>query len=233
MNKPSKKKEFDILKFGNEQAYINLKNKINQLNPKFITVDIFDTLLIRKTKSETKRFKNSSEIISNKFKLDLELVFNARMLAHKWCYNFNQNGEKEARFHDIISVMCQILSLKDDNIKQIIELELEYEKNDLMLNRELINLLKSIKNRILLLSDMYLSEKNILQLLKSLNFNLKFEKLFVSSEYQLSKRNGTFYDFLLKKYKKEGLHIGDNEISDIVMAKKYGFDTFHLKQHYG
>ena len=82
-------------------------------------------------------------------------------------------------------------------IKKIIELELEYEKDDLILNRELITVLKSIKNKILLLSDMYLSEKNILQLLKSLNFNLKFEKLFVSSDYQLSKRNGTFYNFLL------------------------------------
>ena len=83
MNKKNKKKEFDILKFDNKQAYINLQNKINLLNPKYITVDIFDTLLIRKTKSETQRFKNSSKIISQKFKLDFEAVFNARMLAHK------------------------------------------------------------------------------------------------------------------------------------------------------
>ncbi len=233
MNIKYNKKDFEIIEFGKEQAYKNLFEKIKINKPRYITLDIFDTLLIRKNKLELNRFKESSKIISNIFKLSPENVFNARVFSHKTCYNIKINGEREAKFFDIVSLMCRELNLSKDSVEKIIKIELDFEKNDLLVNKELIKVLNKSGKVVYLLSDMYLSENNILELIKSLKVDLKFKNIYVSSDRNLSKRTGSFFEYLISEFNHPGFHIGDNYLSDIKMANKFKFKTFHLRQYYG
>ena len=95
--------------------------------------------------------------------------------------------------------------------------------------RALFNSIRG-KKKIYLISDMYLPQRIIAQLLRKCGYE-GYEALYVSCEKGTAKSEALF-DIYLKDRKRDGykgcdcLHIGDNEIADIMNAKAAGMDAF-------
>lgn len=92
--------------------------------------------------------------------------------------------------------------------------------------RECLQYCADCGKRVFLVSDMYIPESLLSKILADFGI-VQYEKLFVSCDYGVCKRNGLFR--LIKGYMKEGeacLHIGDNPEADGKAAEKEGLDAF-------
>lgn len=84
-----------------------------------------------------------------------------------------------------------------------------------------------LKKSIYFVSDMYLSQAHIAQLLAKQGY-YQYEQLYVSAEDDLIKGDGSRFVSLKKEWgDKKVLHIGDNYLADYEWPKKHQFDAEH------
>ena len=93
---------------------------------------------------------------------------------------------------------------------------------------EVIKELQKKNKKIIITSDMYLSECQIRQLLEE-NGYPSFTQYFVSSEHSKAKYNGEIFDYIKEQFAESTsfCHVGDNEYSDIIKANEKGFNGFY------
>lgn len=109
------------------------------------------------------------------------------------------------------------------------------EKEYSFLNPSMVSFLLECNMRkipVILLSDMYLNKKQLLDLLWHIGLNpALITDLIVSSEEGCMKSTGELFKRLTDKYpgipQKDILHIGDNLFREIIQAKRLGFQTCH------
>lgn len=231
--------------------YSALKKKLRDINPEVITVDIFDTLLLRKWQPENWRFYKLSKIQSNilnksGFRVTAMLLFTQRNYFGKILRSENlKNGlDYETSLHKIFDCIIKDLSIrqkvkltkfvKSSIIQKLIAEELNFEKPQLYPNNKLVKLLKNLikKNKkIYFVSDMYLDSAEIKKLLNY--HNIKFLKGGISSaDNMVGKHSGRSFALLSKKYKNfnltSTLHIGDHRVGDGKNPKQVGCNSFWL-----
>nr|WP_006788311.1 HAD-IA family hydrolase [Thiorhodospira sibirica] len=116
------------------------------------------------------------------------------------------------------------------NAKETETLEYQLELNYCFANpyfQEVISILKNNNKKMIVISDMYLSKEQISGILKTAGYEF-FEDIFVSSEHNKSKKNGNIYESVNEKFQnKKIIHIGDNFLSDIENARKFGLDAYY------
>lgn len=204
---------------------------------RIISVDIFDTLLLRNGYSEERRFMLVAKKIKKQcpaVKSNVRDIFISRYMSHHWLYRLYQKKQinKEPTIQEILGV--QLSMLTDDCIilQDLLEAELAVESEVLSLNEDLYSWLKVQVQRgikVVFFSDMYLSTEIINKLLSRNGVDLPFD-LFVSCESGVSKHQGTAFPWLGKKYNvsaKEILHLGDNYSTDYSNAVAAGVNALH------
>ena len=83
--------------------------------------------------------------------------------------------------------------------------------------------------RVYFVSDMYLEKAVVTEILIRNGYS-DFEDIFVSSDDDLIKGDGSRFGWIKKTYPEtigNAIHIGDNYIADYEQPKKHGFDAFH------
>lgn len=86
------------------------------------------------------------------------------------------------------------------------------------------------KKKIIIISDMYLPQQLLTDVLKKCGYT-SFDEIFVSSEYGKLKASGSLYRHVVKELgvsTRNILHIGDNLESDIRRARQLGIDAFFV-----
>jgi len=194
----------------------NLKQIIK--HSKVVSFDVFDTLLLRNVPHPQDIFT----IIEEKHQI----------------YNFKKKriqAEIQARktnFYNEITLneIYQFLPNID------MAYEIEVEKESLFLNLEIYDLYqyaKDLNKTIIVISDMYLDKETLSQILHKNHLDA-IEKIYVSSEYRLTKKEGALYERVLQdlniKNPNNVLHIGDNTLSDVIMAKEKGINSIHYQK---
>jgi predicted HAD superfamily hydrolase len=199
-----------------------------------LSLDIFDTLWIRSVAKPIDIFELvwKKAIESNQtirditpyefLKLRVELERRAR---NKVCH-------KEIKLKEIYDEMPSNI-IKD--IDWLITAELETEKEFGYINPDILELIKAftdVNKKVVLLSDMYLSKAEMIQLLESGGFNVSLVKdIIISCDRECNKQSGLLYQELVKLFpdinKNRILHIGDNKNSDYEQAIKFGIQAFH------
>ena len=185
--------------------------------------DVFDTLISRTTANPRgifalmkdtlckERVKNGLEdyVIDNFF----ELRIHSEELARK-ASSF-QNRE-EVSLYDIYKAMSVCGCLNDEKIKYLYELEEKTELSNVIGISENIKRLKKLLeggDRVILISDMYLSRNTIRRMLLQVDEVFREIPLYVSSEYGVRKTTGNLYRKVRELEQvgyEEWIHIGDN-----------------------
>lgn len=199
-----------------------LANKLSEYD--VISFDVFDTLILRPFTSPRVLFS----------------IMEQRLGIYKFA-KIRVNSEDEVRDlkkinegHDNVSLaeIYNVISKKTNlNSDDTAELEYDLELNYCFANpyfKEVISILKQRNKEMIIISDMYLSQVQIQGILKLVGYD--FEDVFVSSEYNKSKKNGDLFDEVLDNYENKSIiHVGDNYTSDILNADKKGFHTHYYK----
>ncbi len=211
-------KSYDHLK------YKRFKQLISNDDIKVISFDVFDTLLIRpaiapKAILQLVCWKLEKIIKRNLFfdRINAESVLKDPFCTIEkiWDYIGNRND------------------LTDADIEICIKTEIEIEKKLLYprkIGRDLYDLAIKSGKKIIVVSDMYLSDTIIRNILETNGFN-EISNQYVSCICKNRKSTGALYKYVLDKEcikPYNFLHIGDNYISDYKIPKSLGAKAIHV-----
>lgn len=213
-----------------------IQNELKKHNEiKVISFDIFDTILFRMVCKPADVF----EIVGEKA---LERGYLAEYISPVIYRNLRIEAERKAR--DIKKEKCgstevildEIIEALPDyccNKKELLLLELETEQDVCWLNPDIYEIMdflgKHREYKVILVSDMYLTEEQINNILVNNGLVTDIlEKIFVSCENKADKKSGSLFTEIIKEMNIkpcELLHIGDNFQSDMASAKNIGINT--------
>lgn len=199
-----------------------------QYTIKVVTLDVFDTMLLRNTKSEYQRFLELSKQLSKRLSkigigISSDELFYMRCITHQFsyqCVDIYQH-ERDASLEFMIQIMMNYLSIHDFSFKEEFLInEINYEKNNLSMNPEIREVLSYLENSNIpwfYLSDMYLSSTMIDELIYYFYPKVQDIMGYVSNEINQTKKGGGLFNYFCMHEKYDPsqiLHIGDNLQSD-------------------
>lgn len=197
------------------------------MNYDIISFDIFDTLIFRPFEKPQDLFYFLEE------ELNSLRFYNVRKEAEIKLRDLKQEreGHREIYLEEIYEYIEKETGINAEYGK---EKELELEREFCFANpymKYVLDTLIANGKRVILISDMYIKEQEIENILDKCHF-YGFEKIFISCDYKCNKRDGKLYEKVKEYINNETLtwiHVGDNEISDIQSAEKNGIETHYYK----
>ena len=236
-------KKFDDDYFSGAQTiwcdtYEKIKQTICKPEIKYVSFDIFDTLIVRPFLRPTDLFILLDEEfrkITGEIGVDFsKMRINAEVQARNNVYKSNPEKE-EVTLEYIYDIL-----IKDYNIAKKIADKMKQKEIDAEIRFctqrksafELYEMALSIGKKVICTSDMYLPKNVIEEILKK-NGYAKIEKVYLSSELNLTKATGNLYTYVTNKLgiePTEMVHIGDNYHSDVLKAQEKGINGIHLKK---
>lgn len=245
-----------LLSLHLEKFLDQANKKLNDNYEIIISLDAFDTYILRNSKCEIRRFQEISErmivILSNFFQKNISTyeIFLARQIAHKMSYRMypSPNYVREPNLLFIYRNMLKILDFyKAKNfvtgqiITEMKNIEIEYEIENtypnVLLDKTIRKLQEKFCYKVIILSDMYLTSDIIKKILDANYKNLPplYEDIISSADINLSKSSGLSFEYIKRKYQEISnkdkllfVHVGDNYHSDVKSSKKRGlYSLYH------
>lgn len=218
----------------------HIHDRIDAGQPDILSLDVFDTALLRQAKSEAHRFLDISGCFVDRLQSDGEDValdpvdgLLARAIAARASYGLARTykGNREGRLDDIARIACDLMGQRHQSAAYIEE-EMAYEARSLALNPLVPWLRREFPNkRIVFVSDMYLEGHRIRALLAEQLDDVSQADVFASTDGQGSKRQGALFGYVAERLKtapERILHFGDNFESDYRKAKAAGWQAIYL-----
>lgn len=209
----------------------NIKKHIIDNSVDVVSFDMFDTLVVRPFYQASDLFELMDKKFINLTKLNPVIKFSKiRKDAELSLRKINiEKGIEEITIDGIYKFIQEFYSIPSKIINELksfeekLELKFCYRRET---GYELYKLAKELKKRVVVITDMYLNKKTILDILKKNGYS--FDEIYLSSEILKTKDKGTLFEFVIEKEKSKILHIGDNLHSDIEMAKINNVESEYL-----
>lgn len=187
-----------------------------------ISFDVFDTLVFRPFSEPGDLFHMVGQKLEymDFARIRMEMEEKSRKKKQKY------QGNREVSYEDIWQTIEE-----ETGIPREIGMRAEWEcektycfGNPYML--EVIGALQKLGKKMIVISDMYIGEKYLKELLKSCGYP-EFCAYFVSCDYEESKNQGKLYEIVKQKTGEQltYIHVGDNQESDVKQAKQHQFAT--------
>ena len=213
-----------ISEYDLEYWNMNEKRIQEMLEPyPVISFDIFDTLIqrITLTLEDMYQLMEMQGVVPGHFA-------EYRRKAERECFGICNTS-------DIYYKIGQISGWKEEALEEYCRAELQMEKRVLQPRREMIRLLQwaiASGKRVYLVSDMYWSSKELIEILHGVGVD-NYQQILVSCEKQKSKKNGGLFEELKKIAKTDKIiHVGDNRYDDIRMAHEQGLNAVQIMSAY-
>ncbi|MCM1154134.1 MAG: hypothetical protein NC489_15100 [Ruminococcus flavefaciens] len=199
--------------------------------------DVFDTLITRKTAVPEGIFAIMQDELRKDEYASISLAirdnfYQFRIVAERLArYSYQRNGIEDVTLEQIYDTLALRGELSELQRKQLISLECEIEYRECVpIEKNVIQIKKILSDgeRVVLISDMYLPKKQIYRMLAKADPVLAELRLYVSGDCKKRKYTGAIYEFAMKWSHfvgEECVHTGDNEKTDIIAARKAGFEA--------
>ena len=198
-------------KLEQEKRFKKLLTKLKQYD--VISFDIFDTTLVRLCNQSQDIFRE----IEKRGGISVEQRVSAAQSASK------KRGAKTS-IEDIYSELALTNNISADKIPELILQEIRTEAEFCCPNATVISLIEELNKcgkEIIFISDMYLPKEKMKLLFDLLHINIKFNAIYVSCDIGKTKTTGTLFSYVAERYPgKKIIHVGDNLISDVLIASK-------------
>ncbi|NMF62224.1 HAD family hydrolase [Brasilonema octagenarum] len=198
--------------------------------------DVFETSLVRIWAKPTDLFWELGEQLRQQklIEISADTWQQMRIKAESAARVASKTGE--VTVEQIYQQLAGFLSWSTTQAQQAMHKEIALELASLRpvpAIQKRIQALQQANERVIYISDMYLSEETIRTFLKENNVWTPGSRLYVSSEVGVSKANGKLFQHCLAKESVKASqlnHIGDNLHSDVKMAKKQGVRVEPISQ---
>lgn len=204
------------------QYYESIVKRISK--KEYVSFDIFDTLIKRDVKKPTDVFS----IIEHNY--EIYDFYKRRIEAEK----IARKGKVDTTIDEIYDIYNELYLNNIDEVENIknIEKQVEYElcvQNKLL--KKVYDFCIENNKKVYLISDMYLSSEILKEILEKNGYS-KYEKLYVSCEYNKTKANGELYKYVIQElgvHTNKLIHIGNDIKTDYIMALKNKISTVKVK----
>ncbi|MGN8818079.1 hypothetical protein ACTNEN_07115 [Oribacterium sp. HCP28S3_H8] len=209
----------------NSGSSINADELYLKIKPyKYVSFDIFDTLVKRNVENPTDVFRLMERIVGKGF---ADKRIRAEREARKGLVN---SGRKEVTMEDIYSYFPA------SERKKLKDLELNTEFQLLIPNRPVIDVynrcLKEGKT-VFITSDMYWPQETTERLLEKIGV-VSYKRLYLSSSRQAVKSDGSLFTLLVNTEhinSRELIHIGDSKAGDYAEPQKLGVKAIQIPRY--
>ena len=195
---------------------------------KYVSFDIFDTLIVRSVGRPEEVFNLIEEKAEAEHPGFYKGFSDKRILAAEKAY---KKDKKEATLEDIYEELDYDVASK----AYLMSLEIDAEIDVACGNQIAIYLLKAIRDqgkKIIIASDMYLPQ-TVIEAILDKN-DIPYDYIYVSSEIQARKSTGEMFEYILKDIgagRRDIIHVGDNLRSDVTVPKILGIRAHHWKDY--
>lgn len=207
-----------------------------------LSLDVFDTLVLRDSLSELHRFVEIGEKLATQVNERGKIArpidaFLARLLGTKATYRCSVPIDycREGSLTEIHQLTSKLLLGDDSLANDFIVAELSYEAGRISPNGLLLDYLRKHRargGRIVLISDMYMHAEQIGRLLDLVGIdNALYDKIFSSADTKVSKASGKIFPIVEKALSaspNDFLHIGDRLKDDFQNPRLRGWNALHL-----
>ena len=221
-----------------------LRALIERPQTRLVSVDVFDTLLLRDTIPEPVRFRAISELqhaaICNEGNSEIGPLawYRLRQEAARTVY-FTKTpkfGAREASWHEIFHVLLATggVPANQTNLDSCLEIELQYESQRLRLNKPLWQLLRAAQAQgkpVVFISDMYLNASCIGELINRALGHVADLKIYSSAEFGFGKSSGEIFRVAANEASvrfDQMVHCGDNRHADFEVPSSLGISACYL-----
>ena len=208
-----------------------IKCAIIESNCKYVSFDVFDTLLIRPFWEPSDIFR--APIMDNSIPAYFSTM---RRISEENCrkvMNFSDRKKEDVTLSEIYAYMAEKFGIGEEEIAymQASEIANEYKFcSARKTGKDLFDLVLSLGKHVVLISDMYLDENDVRKMLAGSGY-FGYDKIFMSSSCRKLKSTGSLYGEVLTALGISAgdiVHIGDNLHNDIENAKKNGIRALYL-----
>lgn len=208
-----------------------------------LSLDVFDTLLLRDDSCELTRFyeigKEMSQaiLLATGKKVSQVECFLARHFGTKATYRASEpiRGCKEGSLTEIHTTASRILVGNTDLANSFISAEIDYEKSRLSANgflKEFMERYRASGGKVALVTDMYMHAEQVSSLLSAFDIGPDaYDCLVSSADHKVTKASGLFFEVVEEKFSAtadEFVHIGDSLTGDFLKPKARGWQALHL-----
>ena len=218
----------EILKLIMSMVFSKKYSQIYSIIDKYeyVSFDIFDTLVKRNVKNHTDIF----DIIEKRYNGELKDFRIKRLQAEN-------TARKKSKYEEItLKEIYDELDYDKDVKNKLLNLEIETEKQFCTSNRRMHEIYEYCLKRnkkIYITTDMYLPKKVIEEILEKNKYK-DYTKLYLSSEYRLTKHSGKLFEKILEEQNIKSrniIHIGDNIKSDYFNPRKLNIKSILVKKY--
>jgi len=220
------------------RAIAALADVVGRRPIKLISVDVFDTLLLRTTVPEPARFRaiarrQAARLAETGVSIDPEVLLVARLMASHLAYRVGAApaGEREGRHGDIVAITAAAAGLDAASESLLREVELDYERETLTGNHALAAALAGHRaggKRVVFASDMYFGTDAIAGLIADRLPALTLDGGYSSADCGATKRGGGLFRILAEREgvaPEEIVHLGDHPLADGAVPRSLGLAT--------
>ncbi len=214
-----------------------IKRNIAKEEIKYVSFDIFDTLVVRPFLNPTDLFsvvdKEFRKFTKNSTGMDFTKI---RIFSEIQTRVKKEKEDKKCQditLDEIYETMEEEYHIDKEILEKTKQKEIEYEIRFCTRRNtgfELYQMALELGKKVICISDMYLS-KEVIQKILEKNGYTQLSNIYVSSELKITKAHRDLFKYALEK---EGInanemaHIGDNYVSDYENPKKVGIQGQHL-----
>lgn len=220
----------------------NMKKKMEGYS--YISFDIFDTLLKRTVAKPSDVFylvskeyeRRTGNVIDDFQTMRIMAEHQTKALLFKERLNSEKNLNPNSKVSEEITltdIYRQMKGLTEQEKEIVLQIECDLELQLCCENKEvkrLFNWCLKQNKKIIVISDIYLPEELIEQMLCKCGYTT-YQKLYISSSTGLRKKTGSLFSHIRKDLnisERELLHIGDSLQSDYLAARKLGIKAILL-----
>lgn len=227
---------FSCIQMDWNDGYEKLKRAICNPNIKYVSFDIFDTLILRPFLNPTDLFilldKDFRELSNTNTGVDFSKM---RINAERQARIDYSSKKEEVTLDEIYDVLANDYNIPKTILTKMKKLEIDAEVKYCVQRKtayELYEMALAVGKKIICTSDMYLPKDVIEKILKKNGYK-EVEEIYLSSELMVTKSTGNLYTYVKEKLNITGdmiIHIGDNYESDVVMAKSKEIQAVHFRK---
>jgi FMN phosphatase YigB (HAD superfamily) len=221
----------------------SLDSRLKRGTAGVLSLDVFDTLVLRDDKSELRRFWEIAGEVARSINetgdrgVSPADALSARYLATLASYRASMpvRGCREGSLTEIHALSSVLLTAGQEFVDKFVAIELEYEAQRVTPNRLLLEYAerhRSMGGRVILVTDMYMHADHVRQLLRNVGVPDGLFTLVISSaDEKVSKASGGIFSIIERKLgacPKSFLHVGDSLVGDYLRPRTRGWSAFLL-----
>jgi FMN phosphatase YigB (HAD superfamily) len=205
---------------------------------KLVSVDVFDTVLLRGRESERRRMawiaRRIAEALRHQgFSRKPAQVWRARLDAQAIAYSaMRVTGDRgDVKLADIHRLQALALGVPERLLPATLEAELRADAATLRANRALVARLERLRRdgaRVVAVSDTYYSGNDLERLLRTHRAEAAVDAVYASADFGATKKGGRLFPLVAAAEGVETsaiLHVGDDRRADVEMAMAKGLSA--------